>query len=151
MDELKKSQYYDQALAEAQRKTADLPKAVRLLNRACEHGDLRAAYALATWYLHGKHPVVPRNLSKALPLLREAADGDHAEAAYDLAVCYEKGTGVKKSERKSAKFYVKAALLGDKQAIYEVGRCYWHGVGVKRDRAIAGVWLDRAAKFNIRG
>lgn len=85
-----------------------------------------------------------------MPLLREAAGGDHAEAAYDLAVCYEKGTGVAKSEKKAARFYLQAALLGDKQALYEIGRCYWHGLGVKRDRSIAGVWLDQAAKFKIR-
>ncbi len=68
-----------------------------------------------------------------------------------MAVCYEKGTGVKKNEKKAATLYLRAALLGDKQSIYEVGRCYWHGLGVKRDRAIASAWLDQASKFNIRG
>jgi TPR repeat protein len=105
--------------------------------------------AIHTWYLHGKGNLVSRNLSKAIPLLREAADADHAEAAFDLAVCYEKGTGVRKSEKKAALLYLKAALLGDKQSLYEVGRCYWFGLGVKRDRSVAGVWLDRAAKFKI--
>ncbi|MFC4307534.1 tetratricopeptide repeat protein [Steroidobacter flavus] len=146
---MKSSRYYDEALAEAERPGADLHKALRLLNRAYMHGDHRAGYALATWHLHGKGDVVPRNLAKAVPLLREAANADHAEAAYDLAVCYEKGVGVKKSERKAARFYLKAALLGDKQSLYEVGRCYWHGLGVKRDRSIAGAWLDQAAKFKI--
>jgi uncharacterized protein len=147
---MKTSRYYDEALAEAQRRGADLPKALRLLKRAHKQGDRRAAYALATWHLHGKGDVVPRNLSKAVLLLREATGSNHAEAAYDLAVCYEKGTGVAKSERKAALLYLKAALLGDKQALYEVGRCYWHGLGVKRDRSIASAWLDQAAKFKIR-
>jgi TPR repeat protein len=89
-------------------------------------------------------------LAKAVPLLREAAEGGHAEAAYDLAVCYEKGAGVKKSEKKASRLYLKAALLGDKQSIYEVGRCYWHGLGVRRDQVIAGVWLDHAAKLSIK-
>jgi uncharacterized protein len=148
--QMKTSRYYDQALAEAQAEGADLQKALRLLNRAYEQGDYRAAYALGTWHLHGKGTVVPKNLAKAVPLLREAAEGNHAEATYDLAVCYEKGTGVKQSERKAVVLYLKAALLGDKQSIYEVGRCYWHGLGVKRDRSIAGAWLDHAAKFNIK-
>jgi uncharacterized protein len=147
---VKDSDYYSQALAEAQGRDADLHKALRLLNRACKQGDSRAAYALGTWHLHGKEALVPKNLAKAIPLLRVAADADHAEAAYDLAVCYEKGTGVKKSEKKAALLYLKAALLGDKQSIYEVGRCYWYGLGVERDRSIAGAWLDHAAKLNIK-
>lgn len=148
---MKTSKYYEQALAEAQkRRGADLHRALRLLKRAHKQGDHRAAYALGTWHLHGKDAIVPKNLPKALPLLREAARADHAEAAFDLAVCYEKGTGVRKSEKKAAMFYLKAALLGDEQAAYEVGRCYWHGLGVKRDRPIAGAWLDHAKKFNIR-
>jgi TPR repeat protein len=146
---MRTSKYYEEALAEAQRRRPDWHKALRLLNRAHKHGDYRAAYALGTWYLHGKGDLVPRNLSKAISLLREAADADHADAAFDLAVCYEKGTGVRKSEKKAVLLYLKAALLGDKQSLYEVGRCYWYGFGVKRDRSIAGVWLDRAAKLKI--
>lgn len=148
-DRMKTSKYYEEALAEAQRRGADLSKALRLLNRAYKQGDSRAAYALATWHLHGKGDVVSRDLSKAVALLRDAADAGHAEATYDLAVCYEKGTGVGKSEKKAALLYLKAALLGDKQSLYEVGRCYWHGLGVKRDRSVAGVWIDRAAEFKI--
>lgn len=145
------SKYYELALVEARKKRgADLSKVLRLLRRAHKQRDARAAYALGTWYLHGQAPVVQKNLPRALTLLREAARADHADAIFDLAVCYEKGTGVRMSERKAAACYVRAALLGDEQAIYEVGRCYWHGLGLKRDRLIAGIWLDHAAKHNIR-
>jgi uncharacterized protein len=147
---MKTSKYYEEALAEAQRPGADLSKALRLLNRAYKHRDSRAAYALATWHLHGQGDLVRRNPAKAIPLLREAANADHADAAYDLAVSYEKGVGVAKSEKKAAFYYLKAALLGHKQSLYEMGRCYWHGLGVKRDRPIAGLWLDRAAQLKIR-
>lgn len=147
---MKTSKYYDQALAEAQGQGADIQKALHLLNRAYKQGDPRAAYALGTWYLHGKGTIVPKNLVKAVPLLREAAENDHAEAAYDLAVSYEKGIGIRKSEKKAAALYVKGALLGDTQSVYHVGRCYQHGLGVKRDRAIAAVWYDRAEKLGFR-
>lgn len=144
------SKYYEAALIETQRRKADLSEALRLLKLAYKNGDHRAGYALATWHLHGKGDLVARDLAKAIPLLREAANAEHAEAAYDLAVCYEKGIGLKKSEKNAALFYLKAALFGDKQSIYEVGRCYWYGLGVERDRSIARAWLNRAAKFGIR-
>jgi len=58
--------------------------------------------------------------------------------------------GVRKSEKKAARLYLKAALLGDKQSIYHVGRCYQHGVGVKRDRSVAEIWYNRAEKLGFR-
>jgi uncharacterized protein len=147
---MKVSKYYEQALAMAQGENADVSKALRLLNRAYDQGDPRAAYAIATWYLHGKENLVPRDPAKAIQLLREATEQDHAEAAYDLAVSYEKGIGIRKSEKKAAALYVKGALLGDTQSIYHVARCYQHGLGVKRDRAIAAVWYDRAEKLGFK-
>lgn len=147
---MKKSKYYDQAHAEARAASGDLKKAWRLLGLAHKQGDHRATYALGTWYLHGKGELVSKNLKKAIPLLREAADAQHADAAFDLAVCYEKGTGIKKNDRKAAALYLRAALLGETQSIYEVGRCYWYGIGVERDRSIADIWLDHAARLNVK-
>lgn len=147
---IKTSKYYDQALTEAQAAGGDRKKTWRLLNRAYKSGDPRAAYAIGTWYLHGKDEFIAKDLKRAIPLLREAAYAEHADAAYDLAVCYENGIGVKKSARRAVLLYLRGALLGEKQSIYEVGRCYWYGIGVKRDRAIADMWLDRAAKLGVK-
>jgi uncharacterized protein len=83
-----------------------------LLIRADKRGDPRATYALATWWLHGKDILVKKNLRKAVGLLRKAADA-HPDATFDLAVSYEKGRGVRKSQKMAAKLYLKAALLGD--------------------------------------
>lgn len=121
-----------------------------MLDRAYKAGDRRAAYALGTWYLHGKKDLVAKDLGKAIHLFREAAENDNADAAYDLAVSYEKGIGVRRSEKKAVALYLKAALLGDKQSIYHVGRCYQHGLGVKRDRSIASIWYERAAKLGFK-
>src|SRR6185437_297591 len=147
---VKLSKYYDQALVVSQTAEPDFTKALRLLNRACNQGDHRAAYALATWYLHGKGNLVTKDLVRGAQLLRQAAESDNPDAAYDLAVSYEKGMGVRKSEKRAARLYLKAALLGDKQSIYHVGRCYQHGVGVKRDRPIAEIWYNRAEKLGFR-
>lgn len=146
---MKRSRYYDLALTEARKSHTDLQRTLRLLKRAHARGDIRAAYALATWHLHGKGQVVAKSIAKAIPLLREASEKHHPDAVFDLAICYEKGTGVRKSERKAATLYLRAALLGDKQSLSEVGRCYYHGLGVKRDRRIAWVWFDRAAEVGV--
>jgi uncharacterized protein len=133
---------YEIALTEARKKTANFPKVLALLNGALDDGDPRAAYALATWYLHGTH--VQKNLSKAVKLLRIAAKANIAEALYDLAVCYEDGGGVRKSLKRAYALYVAAALWGDRQSVYEVGRCLFYGLGTKQDRGLSRIWLDRA-------
>jgi uncharacterized protein len=147
---VKTSPYYEEALRFSEAAQPDFASALRGLHRAYRQGDPRAAYALGTWYLHGKGDLIPKDLAKAVPLLREAAENDHAEAAYDLAVCYETGSGVRRSEKTAARQYLKAALLGDPQSIYHVARCYQHGIGVKRDRPIAALWYDRAEKLGFR-
>lgn len=125
-----------------------LKKVWRLLQRASDAGDLRAAYAVATWYLHGKGDVVAPSLSRAIPLLRKSSV-DVPDAAFDLAICYEKGAGVPKNANKAVALYLRAALRGQPQSHYEMGRCYWHGLGVNRDRKIARVWFDRAEELGI--
>jgi uncharacterized protein len=139
--------YYAAALKEAQKKSADWERAFKLLNRAFRAGSAEAAYALATWHLHGRH--VTKNLRTALKLLRHAAKRNVPEALFDLAVCYEKGVGVKRNVRAAAEYYLRAALHGDHQAFSSVGRCYYHGIGVSKDRRLAWVWLDKGQELTL--
>lgn len=141
---------YEAALREAKRRGGDLKRAHVLLTRAHKRKDARATYALATWYLFGQKGVVEKDLRRAVVMLREAAAANHADALHDLAVCYAKGAGVRRSDRKAAELYLRAALEGDKQSAYEMGRCYWHGIGVQRDRRVARTWLDYAEQFDIQ-
>jgi TPR repeat protein len=143
------SKLYEQALVIAQGEKPDFRKALSLLQRAHKAKDPRAAYALATWYLHGKAGNVEIDFSKAVPLLQEAADANLSDAQYDLAVCYEKGVGARVNLKKAAALYLRAALHGDRQAAYETGRCYYHAIGVKQDRSIAAVWFSYAEELGI--
>lgn len=145
---LRPNDLYSKARSEMHKPEPDLPKVADLLTRALESGDLRAAYALATWYLHGKY--FKKSLRKALRYLKRAAEADVPESLYDLAVCFEKGAGVKKNPSKALEFYLRAALVGDKQSFYEVGRCYYYGIGVKADKRIAEVWLNHAGRHGVR-
>jgi TPR repeat protein len=111
-------------------------------------GSPHAAYALATWHLHGTH--APKDIKKAVRLLKIAANAKVAEANYDLAVAYETGEGLKKNLKKAFQHYLTSALYGDAQGMRETGRCYWHGLGVGRDRAIARQFITRSKELGAK-
>ncbi len=139
---------YEQALAEMRRKKSpDLAKVNKLLCQAMREGEPKAAYALGTWYLHGRY--YKEDWKKAVRLLKQAADAKVPEALYDLAICYEKGAGVRKKCERAFELYLTAGLCGDRQAVFEVGRCLWHGIGVTRDKRIARIWYRHAASLGI--
>lgn len=144
--EVHPTQAYVKALREARKKSADQKRILKLLNSAFKAGSPEAAYALGTWYLHGKN--VKKNLRTAMKMLRYAATENVASALYDLAVCYERGVGAKRNLRAAAEYYLRAAVHGDEQAIFSVGRCYYHGIGFEKDRRVAWIWLDKSKQLN---
>ena len=133
---------YDKALLIAKKEEPDLRLAKSLLEKAAASGDHRATYALATWYLHGKPPVVEKNVKKSAQLLKVAAVSGHAQASFDYAVSLEKGVGIKRNEKLALRYYLRSALLGDSDAVGAVGRMYYYGLGVVQDRKVAWIWLD---------
>ena len=140
---------YKIALKEASKKNANNKKVFALLNQSLDKRDPRAAYALGTWYLYGKH--VEKNIRKGIKLIRQAAEKNVPDALYDLAVSYETGDCLPKNKKLAAEYYLRAALYGEKQSIYEVGRCYYYGIGVPKDRRLAKVWFDRAKELGVPG
>jgi len=139
--------YYDKALVEMAKSRPDMKKVFFLLEKSLKLGNPEAAYALGTWYLHGRY--VKKNIKKAVALLRQSAKDNVPNAIFDMAVCYEKGVGVRKNPRKSMEHYLRAFLYGDKQSTYEIGRCYYYGIGVSKDRRLAKIWLDRARGLGV--
>ena len=140
------SKPYQLALREALKKRPDYKQVLALLKRALKQGDPYAAYALATWYLHGSRGF-KKDIRKGTALLKQAAQGAVASANYDLAVSHENGIGVRKNEKRAFELYLTAALLGDKSAFFETGRCYFYGIGTKQDRRTAKIWLTRAKQL----
>lgn len=135
---------YERALREMQKPSPNGERAVGHLEAASRAGDVRADYALGTWYLHGSN--VRRSVNKGFRMIAKAARAGIPEALFDLAVCCETGLGTRTSVRRAATLYVRAALLGDPEAPFEVGRMLYHGIGLARDRAQARVWLDFAER-----
>ena len=138
---------YDEALSLARGQNPDLLQVLAMLEGALSQGDARAAYALGTWYIHGKEPALRKNLKEGVRLLRVAAAAGVPDALYDLAVCYQKGAGVVKNELRAVILYLEAGLRGEAGALKEVGRCFYHGYGVARNTKVARVFLDRAAEL----
>lgn len=135
---------YHSAVKEMRSDDPDIPNIVAILREAVGAGSARAAYALATWYLHGKGDVVPQDFSEAVRLLRIAVREHHSSALYDLAACYANGEGVAKDANVAFELYLQAALHGDDDAVFKVGQAYFYGMGVLEDRRVANIWLDRA-------
>jgi TPR repeat protein len=138
---------YEAALSKASKPNADLASVAEILTKAMNLGSVEATYALATWYLFGKH--FRKSYVKGCVLLRKAASAGSRDAMFDLAVSYEGGLGVQKSEKKAYEYFLGAALRGDGKAIFNVGRCTYYGIGVPRDRRVARLWLDRASELGV--
>ncbi len=140
------SRYYRRALRMMQSETPNINAVVKLLEKGIEEEDPSSKYAIGTWYLHGGY--LKKNVRKGIGYIKDAARSGVAPALFDMAVAFETGTGVRKSEKKAAEYYLKAALSGDSEAFYEVGRCLYHGIGFKGDRAQAKIWLDISESKN---
>jgi TPR repeat protein len=137
-----KKSRYNEALAEMSRKAPNLASVFEDLQTADRQGDLRATYAIGTWYLHGRF--VTKDKRHGLALIRRAAEGAVPSALFDYAVALESGDGVRRAPSKAAACYLRAALLGDQQATFETGRCLYYGIGFRQDRKLARVFLEAA-------
>lgn len=125
---------YNKALSEATSEPVNNDKAFQYLERSAKVGNYKATYALATWYLFGKH--VKKDLKKGVDLLKIAADMGSSDACFDLAVSYEKGKGIEENIELAFKYYLFAAINGDTEAIHEIGRCYFYGKGVVPNKTL---------------
>ena len=142
-----KSSKYERALKLASGKNPNYTDAYRLLYSSYKSGEPRAAYAIGSWFLYGRH--VKKNLKSAIKYFRKAADKNIPEALFELGSLYEKGRGVRKNERIALDYYLKSAIHGDDDAIFEVGRCYFYGIGTKVDRRTGRIWLKIADERGV--
>ncbi|MCV6615696.1 MAG: sel1 repeat family protein, partial [Cellvibrionaceae bacterium] len=126
----------------------DFINAWNCINKEAERGNSEAIYAIGTWYFHGNELVKP-NKVKAFEYFKIAAGLNYPDAVYDLACSFELGEGCSQDLARAYKYYVKAAILGDRQAIYEVGRCLYYGIGTREDTVAADIWLDIAEDLGI--
>jgi hypothetical protein len=63
-----------------------------------------------------------------------------------MGVMYQNGQGVLVDYSEAARWYRKAADLGNQSAMYNLSILYDEGLGVPKDAAEARKWLDKASE-----
>lgn len=127
----------------------DKAKALAIYKRAYEEGSVKGAnnfgYLLALLGTSRSATVM------ALSVLEEAAKAGNTTAMVNIGNIYEYGQRTGKPEYKeAAKWYQRAALLGDKRGSFNYANLLHHGRGVRRDRETAFCIFEKLAKSGIR-
>ena len=110
---------------------------------ACDSGDKKACYKLATLYDDGKGGV-KKDHKKAAELYNRLCSLGNAKACYNLGLMYQNGQGVKKSYRQAAVLYKKSCNRGQVYGCLGLGLLYVKGRGVKRDYDLASDLFKKA-------
>ena len=121
----------------------DPVKAIELLRRSADRGDLLSVFSLGGAYAQGLG--VEKNDQAAVVLYRRAADGGLANAQLNLGSMYRFGRGIPQDLKEAVKWYRAAAEQGHPRAEAILGFCYTEGLGVERDDSEAVRWLRRAS------
>jgi hypothetical protein len=85
------------------------------------------------------------DFAAALAAWKPLAEAGDALALYNIACLYDAGEGVAKDSSEAARWYEKAASLGNPDAQFALGVNYDAGEGVAADKAKAAAWYRRAA------
>jgi TPR repeat protein len=86
------------------------------------------------------------NNADALALLFQAAEAGNPASHFQIGVMHSKGLGTKKCKITAFEWYMKGALLNDRDAQYKVGKFYHFGKGgVAGDMNAAIAWYRKAA------
>ena len=80
----------------------------------------------------------------------KAAEQGCAISQFNLGLCYEKGMGIAKDEKKAFAWYNKSASQGYANAQAKVASCYEKGIGTNIDaRKAVEIYLEMVKQFNI--
>ncbi len=121
----------------------EVPRAMKLLDKACQQGEASACNSAADAYWHGPRGV-KKSVPRALKLFDRACNGGDAIGCTNAAVLYAGADGVKKDEKKSLALSMRACGGGIATACGNAGARYELGMGVPRDVARAASLFERA-------
>ena len=82
--------------------SANIPKAVTILQRFAEQGDAEAQWGFGICYSNGIG--VKKDVVKAFKFFKTAAEKGNAKAQSDVGKCYKHGVGVKQDDDKAFEF-----------------------------------------------
>lgn len=127
----------------------DKGKALAIYKRAYEEGSSKGANNFG--YLLALLGNSRSTTMMALSILEESAKAGNTTAMVNIGNIYEYGQRTGKPEYKeAAKWYQRAALLGDKRGSFNYANLLHHGRGVRRDREMAFCIFEKLAKSGIR-
>ncbi len=72
------------------------------------------------------------------------------EVYYEIGLLFNKGLGIGKDNKESAKYFLRAAELGHLKSIYNIAYMYEHGIGPKLDGKAAAKWYEKAANSGLK-
>lgn len=121
----------------------DYDKALPLLSKAAELGDINAQFYLGFMYAHGYGVV--QDYPKAVAWFSKSAELGNARGQYNLGTMYSHGYGVEKDYNKAITWYRRAAIRGDIAAQAKMGFMYEKGLGTNQDITKAIEWYRKAA------
>ena len=117
--------------------------------QAAKAGDAGAAYRLSVEYSNAN--VVKRDMQLALEFLEVSVDGNDPRGLQDMGSLYDEGMfGYEQDREKAAKFYLRAAAMGNSAAMFNAASILELGeAGVAQDRVEAYKYyvLSRDAGF----
>jgi TPR repeat protein len=97
---------------ENQKDEAAQRRAIKLMEKNCEKGDVESCYFAASHFIKKDDPSIQRNPTKALGMLKKACEKNHGPSCFNLAVMYKTGDdGVKVDMDKHAEYKLKTEDL----------------------------------------
>lgn len=133
----------------------ELPKdsvqALKWYRKAADAGDASSAVKVAALVLGSGRTITGDDYAEARRRCQHAANQKYAPGAYCLAVIRQRGLGVRKDPTESAKWFMRAAELGDPRAAFALGEAYWKGDGVKADPVTAYMWMWLSYRARVPG
>ena len=114
---------------------------------AADGGFAAAQNGLGSMYLHGKPPIVERNVTKAFELFQNASEAGSGDGLYNVASMYRHGMGVEKNIVLAVQYLSQAAAHNHPNALYHLGKAYhdwgsWINLNVDRTRPPVQVHVD---------
>lgn len=123
----------------------DYIKAVELLEKAFELGNIDAANNLGMMYYRGYG--VEKNNPLALKMFRKAAACGSDVAYEKLAMLYLKGHGVIQNKEIARDMYITLAAKKSTHAMNVLGYLYYHGIDDNPDYEKSFYWYSKSAEM----
>lgn len=105
------------------------------LEEAAQSGHVEAQYALGWVFLDQRYGRISER--KSFLWMKSAADNGNPLACFNVGVSFEAGEGATQNDKQAAVYYLKGAILGDRNCQFEISRCFHHGIGVNKNRMMA--------------